>query len=239
MQIDVVLNPSEIELLPARNLSATTCVVFDVLRATSSMVTALAHGAQEIFPVRTIEEALAMKKILPAAALGGERHGERIEGFELGNSPLEYRENVAAKIITTTTNGTVGLRACDGAAETLAAAILNLAATCDHIVAASSVLVVCAGTFETLAAEDVLAAGMLCAQFPEAVLTDAAEVALGYYTTQSANILSALQKTRNGRALTAKGRGAEIEWCAQNSIYNVVGILREGRVEPAKDQCKG
>ncbi len=239
MQIDVVLSPSEIALLPSRNLSATTCVVFDILRATSSMVTALAHGAQEIFPVRTIEEALAMKELRSTAVLGGERNGDRIDGFTLGNSPLEYRENVPAQIITTTTNGTVGLRACDGARETLAAAILNLGAICDHIVSAGSVLIVCAGTFETLAAEDVFAAGMLCAQFPNADLTDAAEVALGYYTTRSGNILSALQETRNGRALIAKGRGAEIEWCAQKSIFNVVGILREGRVEPAKDRCIG
>jgi 2-phosphosulfolactate phosphatase len=239
MQIDVVLNPAEIALLPSRDLSATTCVVFDILRATSSMVTALAHGAQDIRPVRTIGEALALKKLLPGAALGGERHGEKIEGFQLGNSPLEYRKNVPAQIITTTTNGTIGLRACDGGKETLAAAILNLAATCNRIAAAANVLLVCAGTFETLAAEDVLAAGMLCAEFPGATLTDSAEIALGYYSAHKDDILSALVKTRNGRALIAKGRGAEIDWCAQCSIFNVVGVQKDGRVAPAQDQCIG
>ena len=237
MEIDVILTPAEIALLPQRNLSETTCVVFDVLRATSSIVTALANGAREIFPVRTIEEALALKQKLPTAALGGERQGERIDGFEFGNSPLEYRENVPAQIITTTTNGTVGLRACDGAAETLVAAILNLDATCCRIVAAPYVLVVCAGTFESPAAEDVLAAGMLCAQFPGATLTDSAQVALGYFTSRSDDIRSALRQTRNGRALYAKGRGAEIDWCARHSIYPVVGIQRDGKVEPAEDQC--
>jgi 2-phosphosulfolactate phosphatase len=94
MIVDVALNPAEIALLPQRDLSATTCVVFDVLRATSSMVTALANGASAIHPVRTIEEALALRQRFPDALLGGERHGDPIPGFELGNSPLEYRENV-------------------------------------------------------------------------------------------------------------------------------------------------
>src|SRR5258708_21221576 len=84
MHIDVVLHPAEIAQLPARDLSATTCVVFDVLRATSSMVTALAHGVNEIHPVCTIEEAQAMKTRLPDVVLGGERQGDLIPGFDIG-----------------------------------------------------------------------------------------------------------------------------------------------------------
>src|SRR4051794_28316015 len=110
MTIDAVLTPAEIALLPETDLGDATCVVFDVLRATSSMLTALAGGAKEIIPVRTIEEARAARKIHPHALLGGERHGERIEGFDLGNSPFEYRELPGRSIISTTTNGTVALR---------------------------------------------------------------------------------------------------------------------------------
>src|SRR5437899_1058369 len=112
MIIDAALSPPEIDLLPLRDLSGTTCVVFDVLRATSSMITALAGGATEIFPVTTIDEAIDLKKHKSAAMLGGERHGDWIDGFDLGNSPLEYRELASRQIITTTTNGTVALRAC-------------------------------------------------------------------------------------------------------------------------------
>src|SRR5260221_1575410 len=90
MHIDVVLHPAEIALLPACDLSQTTCVVFDVLRATSSMITALAHGVAEIHPVSTIEEAQALKVRFPDAVLGGERHGNLIPGFEIGNAPREY-----------------------------------------------------------------------------------------------------------------------------------------------------
>jgi 2-phosphosulfolactate phosphatase len=67
MIIDVALNPAEIALLPKRDLGDTTCVVFDILRATSSMLTALANGAEEIHPVTTLEEAFALKKDLPGA----------------------------------------------------------------------------------------------------------------------------------------------------------------------------
>ena len=89
MQIDVALNPAEIARLPERDLSRATCVVFDVLRATSSMITGLAHGVPEIHPVLTIDEARALKARIPKAALGGERHGDRIDGVDLGNGPHE------------------------------------------------------------------------------------------------------------------------------------------------------
>lgn len=230
MKIDVALNPAEIALLPERTLDETTCVVFDVLRATSSMITALANGARAIHPVGTIEEALALKEEFPDAVLGGERHGDRIVGFQLGNSPLEYRENVPARIITTTTNGTVALRACDHARETLVGSILNLGAIRRRIAGRMSVLLVCAGTFETLAAEDVLAAGLLCSCFPNAGFTDSARVALTYSASCGGDLAKALAKTRNGGALVAKGRNAEIEWCAQRSLYDLVGMLRNGVV---------
>ena len=81
--IDVILSPPEIDLLPQRDLTGTVAVVFDVLRATSTMITALSNGAAGIWPVRTIEEAWTLKQQRPDALLGGERHGERIEGFDL------------------------------------------------------------------------------------------------------------------------------------------------------------
>ena len=76
------------------------------------MITGLAHGAAEIFPVSTIEEAFTLHAAEPGALLGGERHGEKIDGFDLGNSPFEYRECAGRTVISTTTNGTVALRAC-------------------------------------------------------------------------------------------------------------------------------
>ena len=114
MEIDVILNPAEIALLPQRDLSDATCVVFDVLRATSSMTTALAHGAAG-------DSSGADDRGGGGVEGGGCRErcwagrgrGSRFAGFDIGNSPFEYREGVAGRtIISTTTNGTIALRAC-------------------------------------------------------------------------------------------------------------------------------
>jgi 2-phosphosulfolactate phosphatase len=236
MKIDCALNPSEIDWLPSRDLGGVTAVVFDVLRATSSMVTALAHGAREIYPVTSIEEALELKKRLPDAVLGGERQGDRIEGFDVGNSPLEYRALVGRRIITTTTNGTVALRAVAGAERVFAAALLNLDATARAIAALEprELLLVCAGTFREPGLEDIFAAGLLAARFPGAQLTDAARTAAGVAAACGGDALKCLHDARNGRALLAKGRRAEVEWCAQISPCDVVAVMRDGVLMDAR-----
>ena len=119
MRIDAVLSPLEIDLLPGRDLAAMTAVVFDVLRSSSSMITALANGATEIFPVTSIPEAYELKRLMPDALLCGERHGRRFDGFDLGDSPLEFRKLAAERFIALTTNGSVALRACAGAGQVL------------------------------------------------------------------------------------------------------------------------
>lgn len=233
MHLDVVLNPAEIALLPARDLSGTTCVVFDVLRATSSMVTGLAHGVTEIYPVCTIEEALALKAKVPGAVLGGERQGDMIPGFDLGNSPREYTGLTNRRIVTTTTNGTVALRACERAQRVLVGALLNLNAVAAELRAAApqNVLLVCAGTFETFALEDAYAAGRLIAELPGAMRSDAAEMA-ATLAARHPNALDALQLARNGRALAASGRGADVEWCAQMSRYKIMGVMEAAVIRP-------
>ena len=121
---DVSFTPADFAVLKNRNLEDTLCVVFDVFRATSSMVTALANGAEMIMPVAEIADALALKQKTPgifSVLLAGERHGVRIRAavaggtdFDLGNSPREFtKEKVRGKtIVMTTTNGTRALRAC-------------------------------------------------------------------------------------------------------------------------------
>ena len=115
---EVLFTPAEFATLPGRDLSETVCVVFDVLRATSSMVTALANGAKAILPVTEIDDALEVWRENLDVLLAGERDGVRIEAgntrFDLGNSPREFtRDKVAGKkIAMTTTNGTRALRAC-------------------------------------------------------------------------------------------------------------------------------
>ena len=229
MIIDAALTPADIACLPGRDLGGITCIVFDILRATSSMVTALAHGAAEILPVKTIEEALELKGQMPDALLGGERHGERIKGFDLGNNPFEYAALAGRRVISTTTNGTVALRACECAQRVLVGALLNLAALRDEIARArpGHLLLVCAGTFETFALEDALAAGLLAMEFADADLTDAARAAVA--TARAfPSPLDGLLASRNGRALLGRGWRDQVEWCAQVSRFGVIGAMNAG-----------
>ncbi|MCE9608752.1 MAG: 2-phosphosulfolactate phosphatase [Chthoniobacter sp.] len=231
MHIDVVLHPAEIvSVLPTLDLSGTVCVVFDVLRATSSMITGLAHGATEIYPVRTIDEALALKVRMPTAVLGGERQGDLIPGFEVGNSPAEYDERVRGRqIITTTTNGTIALRACDRAERVLVGAVLNIAALAEVLQQTwpRRVLIVCAGTFDTFALEDACGAGLLIGYLGAESLGDAAHAALAV-SRLYADPRAALRASHNGRVLAAAGRASDVDCCGQLSRYHVVGEMRAG-----------
>jgi len=172
MKIDAILSPAELPALAKCDLRDATCVVFDVLRATSTFVTALHNGAKAVIPIAEISEALAIRQKQPGVLLGGERDGVRIRAaqtggvdFDLGNSPREYTpEKVRGKtIVSTTTNGTRALRACAGAQTVLAASFLNLTATAQFIrrIQPAQIVLVCAGTRENIATEDVLAAGAL------------------------------------------------------------------------------
>jgi 2-phosphosulfolactate phosphatase len=234
MKIDVALHPAEIARLKGAALPE-LCIVFDVLRATSSILTGLAHGIREVIPVETIEEAFSWQRQSPGILLGGERMGDRIPGFALGNSPLEYTEHSGARVVTTTTNGTVALRACDGASEVWVGAVLNLQALADAVVlrAPSGILLVCAGTFDTLALEDVWAAGRLLSLLRDrnatGEWTDAAETSAAVARNWGESG-AALRASRNGRALIRAGRTADLEWCARESALKVVGQMVGGRI---------
>ncbi len=162
MKIDATLSPAELPALRQRDLRDTVCVVFDVLRATSVMVTALHNGAKAIVPVAEIEEALAVRQKQPDVLLGGERNGVKIRAaqtsgidFDFGNSPREYTpEKVRSKtIVSTTTNGTRALLACAKAKSVLVGSFLNLSATARAVEQQrpSNLLLVCAGTRENTA----------------------------------------------------------------------------------------
>ena len=229
MIVDVVMHPAEIALLKGRLLPDVLCVVFDVLRATSSILTGLAHGVAEIVPVETIEEARAIAAAREDAVLGGERNGDRIEGFTLGNSPMEYCAIAGRVVVTTTTNGTVALRACSGANAVWVGAVLNLGALAREIrrTAPERLLLVCAGTFETMALEDVWAAGALVDAFTDAQWTDSARCA---WTVAKQWPVSgeALKLSRNGRALINAGREKDVDWCASLDKFDVVGEMVNG-----------
>jgi len=249
MKIEVILTPAELPALARRDLRDAVCVVFDVLRATSTFVTALQNGAKAVVPVSEISEALAWRQKEPAVLLGGERDGVTIRAdltcgvdFDLGNSPREYTpEKVRGKtIVSTTTNGTRALRACAGAQTVLAASFLNLTATVAFIKKLQPVRVVpvCAGTHENTALEDVLAAGALCEMLEgllspalaapgrgEGVfqLSDSAEMARATYAQAKANLAAAVGRSENARRLLGIPElRDDVSFCLQRDIFPLV-----------------
>ncbi len=214
--LEVLFTPAEFAALAGRDLSRTTCVVFDVLRATSTMLEALQQGADSLLPCFDIAEALEWRQRDPAILLAGERSGFRIGAaltggteFDLGNSPREFtRERVAGRrIAITTTNGTRALRACAHAGKVMIAAPANLRATAaclaDNV--PEHLCLVCAGTGDHAAYEDTLGAGALADRIwpltGHARIDDAAQMARNCFLAAESDWVGAMRFSRNGRRL--------------------------------------
>lgn len=241
--LEVLFAPAEFNALTQRDLSQTVCVVFDILRATTTMVTALANGAAAIIPVGEISEALAIRSQRPDVLLAGERDGVRIRAaqtgsidFDLGNSPREFTaDRVAGRtIVMTTTNGTRALRACAGAKAVLIGAFLNLAAVAEWIrrEQPENLLLVCAGTADQAAYEDSLAAGALCdliwERYASGRVADSALLAREVYRSVCPDLLVAVQRSRNARRLLAIPELREdVAVCIQRDTFPLIARLTD------------
>ena len=241
MSLEVLFTPAEFLLLAERDLSETFCIVFDVLRATSTMATALWNGAEAIIPVEEIEHALALRRSEPAVLLAGERDGVRIGpgltggiSFDLGNSPREFTEEmVRGKTIgMTTTNGTRALRACAKARATFAASFLNLQASADAICQAApkELLLVCSGTLDQAAYEDVLGAGAFCElvwkRYEDGQFADSAWMARELFLQACNNLEGAVSRSRNARRLLARPElRADVAFCVRRDSFPLIAAL--------------
>ena len=239
-RVEVTFSPEEFRALRTRDLRDTTCVIFDVLRATSSFVTALANGADSVTAVEEISEAVALRKLRPDVLLAGERDGLRITAaqsggvdFDLGNSPREFtREKVSGRsIVSTTTNGTRAIKSCAGARQIVIGSLLNLRATAEFVAAAkpSRVIAVAAGTFEEIALEDVLAAGAFCGllrdALPSTQLADSAKIAAAAFEAGGAEFAQSARASRNAqRLLTIPDLAADVDFCLRQDALPLVAV---------------
>ena len=251
--LDVLFTPAEFDALRQRDLSGTVCVVFDILRATTSMMTALGNGAAAIIPVGEIPEALALRRQRPDLLLAGERDGLRIRAglgggvdFDLGNSPREFTpEMVRGKTIAmTTTNGTRALRACVGAKTVLIGSFLNLHALAGWLQREqlADLRLVCSGTHEEAAYEDTLAAGalgeLLCSHASAGQGSDAVAMARQIYRAAEGDLLAAMQHSRNARCLLAIPElRDDVRICIQRDTLTLVaGLDSAGAVRTISDE---
>ncbi len=227
MLVDVAWLP------PAEAPRERTCVVIDVLRATSCVATLLARGLEAIYPVATIEEALAARGALGSGVLlCGERNSLPPPGFDFGNSPSEF---AAADLrrwhaaVMATTNGTPALVACVEAPLVLAAAPLNARATVEACWSAGhDVLVVCSGRRGVRATDDSLAAALLVRRLVARGATPEPRAleAMALLDAVPGSLASAFRLTEHGRALVALGFERDLELCAREDVYAKAAVLR-------------
>lgn len=239
MKIEAVLIP---RLLPLHFEDA-LCVVIDVLRATTTIITALANGAREVRPCITAAQARRNTKSgddIPFL-LGGERRGLRIPGFHLGNSPIEYLDSnmiSGRTIYFTTTNGTPALlRAYKGNARpAYLAALVNSSAVSAAVTRATlknapeRIFLICAGRHGQPALEDLYCAGLVAQRLQSdfaksgipAELSDAAILAAEYAEVNRQQPLAVLTGSEHGRYLLGIGFAADLEFASQMDKYDIV-----------------
>lgn len=237
MKLDVLLTPGE--LLPG-DIAERTAVVIDVLRASSTIVEALASGAKTLYPVPSIEEALRLANTLgrEEVLLCGERKALPIEGFDLGNSPAEFTpERVGGKtLIMSTTNGTATMTAASPAARVVIGSWLNLSATVDDLVrAGGDPVFICAGREGKFGIEDAVCAGKLAAGVMAALpdqtweLNDGASAALAL--AEAFDDPEALfRDSAAGKSLVAAGLEDDLPFCAQTDRHDVVPVLHDRQI---------
>jgi len=200
------------------------------------MITGLEHGVERFFPVETIDAARALKIKDPSLLLAGERGGLPLEGFDLGNSPAEFKEISGKSAVLTTTNGTVALHRVRHAKRVYVGALLNLDSLALTLNSddSASVLIVCAGTGEDFALEDAVAAGGLVERLSHNSLSDSAVLVKSLYREASADLLSYLRQSRNGRSLAGIGKAQDVEECARLSVSQTVGVMKGDAVVKLK-----
>jgi len=241
MELRVHLLPDLVE--PAE-LAGRTVVVIDVLRATTTICHALAAGAACVVPCLEIDDARRTAgQVSGPAALGGERKGRKIEGFDLGNSPTEYTaESVGGRtVVFTTTNGTRAMNRAAQAEEILIGALVNRGALVRELRTRERVDLLCAGTFGAITAEDCLLAGAvvdgLAADGTSGgpfELNDQARLVRDAWRTVRGGgpLAAALRECQGGRNLIAEGFDVDIDTAAVLDRFEMVPRLdpRTGRI---------
>jgi len=239
MRVHVALTPAE---LPDAPLSGCVGLAVDVLRATTAAVAACDAGCRRLVPVpdAAAAEALAARDGADTV-LAGERGGEALAGFDLGNSPAEFTaDRVGGRtVVLTTTNGTAAMLTAARAAAAGLAALTNVTAAARWALEQGrDVTILCAGDNGAFSLEDTVCAGLLVARLleaaPDAVLSDGAQAALGLGRHYRARLERLAQDSGWGRKLERLGRAADLAWCLRADVSQVVPVFAAGGFVPRR-----
>jgi 2-phosphosulfolactate phosphatase len=238
MKLDVHFTPPG---LTAGDLAGRGVVIIDVLRATTTIIAALANGARAVVPAASSEDAVKMTANLErdGFVLAGERRYMPIPGFPLGNSPREMTpESVGGKTLyLATTNGTPALVAAQGAEPVLVGAAVNFGALADQAGALlrerGDLVIICAGRDRQFALEDAYVAGRLVRAVKKGLrklmLNDSADVALGL-SQRYKTWLDAFTTCEAGRALQALDLGDDVAFSAQVDRFTIVPTYTDRQI---------
>jgi 2-phosphosulfolactate phosphatase len=223
--IAVCLSP---ELIHLFDLKGKTVVIVDILRATSCMTTAFAYGLESMRPLADLEECRSMAE--HGYIIAAERGGEKVPGFDIGNSPYSYMDPKikGAKVAVTTTNGTLAIAKSNDADHVLIGSFLNISAVAQKVLELDrDVVIHCAGWKGSVNAEDTLFAGALIELLKDeyTIGTDDASISHSLYKYHKADLLNFVSQSAHAKRLAKFGIIKDIEFCLKHDIYKVVPFL--------------
>ncbi len=230
MKINVLLSPANVDEL---YFTGKTTVVIDVLRATSTIITALQNGAKEIIPVATVEFAVKVSGGMfgGLTLLGGERNTKKIEGFALGNSPFEYTSEIVSgkSIIFYTTNGTKAIVKAKFSETILIGSFLNVSTVAKKLIELDKdVEILCSGRSNVFSLEDVICAGMLINEISKQNKNiepmDSALASMVLNEKLGKNIYKMMKESEHGKILIENGFQKDIKYCSQVDVISAVPI---------------
>lgn len=225
-------------LLHLYDVSSSVVVIIDILRATSTIATALNNGARCIVPVETVAECIRIGKQIDAIT-AGERDGQIAEGLQYGNSPFEYPQSFikGKTLVLTTTNGTRLLHMAleKGAKEIITGSFANLKAVCNHLIKRNQpVILACAAWKDKINLEDTLFAGAVIESLKENFTTncDSSKIAVSLYLEAQGDLFE-FMKTREAshyQRLSGFGLEKDIRHCLQADTADVLPIYTDGKL---------
>lgn len=227
-KVDVCLAYSLIDTFDLRDK---VVVVIDILRATSNINAALHYGAQKVHTVSEISEMESFDKTEHLFA--AERNGQKLAGFEFGNSPQQWQSGAATdkKIVLSTTNGTRCVTASLGAKEILAGAFCNLSALVNYLnKAGSDVVLFCAGWKKRSSLEDLYFAGAVVEALGDQfeLAYDSAILAKETYQKHKSDLEGAIKKSHYYTRISTESLGTDLEYCLCVDTHNFVAVYEDG-----------
>lgn len=228
MKITTLLSPAMFDA-SISDIDRKIVVVIDILRATSTMTVAMENGARAIYPVRDVETA---SRAGTSFVKAGERNGEKVDGFDLGNSPREFHPDIVGNrdIVMTTTNGTRAISMSEHAQEILIASYRNIDATLNYLNnRKEDIVLFCSGWKDLVNVEDTLFAGELACRLHETgyeIENDATHLAMAVFLQHQNNLKDIVKKASHAQRITRLASAEDIDLCLiRNTFHEALRVV--------------